>query len=136
MTRFDRWSRDNMPGDSELAKINRGIAETMCHVIVSRNISQSASMIPPQQRAAEEPRPASGGTVPITPPPGIDNIDRIAESFARQDRIAAIRQAAENAEIERRLVERKKDPYRCQTEYDSLAKYDDEVGSCHREKEE
>lgn len=101
MTRFDRWSKDNMPtpGSDEFRRIQRDIANTMKSIVTNAHIPTSASMIPDRQRAAETPRAPSGGTAPLTQA-YIREVDAVAEGFARADRIAAIRQAVENAHIE------------------------------------
>jgi hypothetical protein len=47
-------------------------------------------------QSSEPERPASGGTTPIGPPPGIAALDAVAESFAAADRAKAIREKLEN----------------------------------------
>jgi hypothetical protein len=100
--RRDRWSRDNMPGGFELDKIQSGIDSAMRGAISDayRGISQSASMLPQSQQRDETPRAPSGGTVPITSPPGIEHIDRMVDAQDRKDRIARLREVTENAWIE------------------------------------
>lgn len=107
MTRFDRWSRDGMPDPERNAQIQRGIDATMRDAIADsrRGISPSASMIPERQRAAEQERPVNGGGfVEVKPPPGVDLIDRMVATQDRQDHLVRVRQAAELAEIERRIA--------------------------------
>jgi hypothetical protein len=115
MTRYDRWSRDGMPGPEDMARIQRSISSTMRDVIndARNGISQSASLIPPNQQRDEVPRAPSGGTTEIKPPPGVNYVDALCDAADRRDRLAAIRQAAENAEIERHL-DRKDHPYQAQ----------------------
>ena len=89
----------------------------MREVVANRNIPTSASMLPPDQQHAEgPPRAPSGGTVPIGPPPGIEIIDRMCDAQDRKDRLAAIRQATENAWIESHFergprIETEHDPF-------------------------
>jgi len=46
---------------------------------------------------SQEPvRPVGGGSTPVSPPPGLQWVDRIAESFAATDRANAIREKLEN----------------------------------------
>jgi hypothetical protein len=72
----------------------RAVPTSLIRDIVSdayRGIAQSTSMIPDRQRSQDRPRAASGGTVPIQPPPGINYIDRMCEAQDRIDRAAAAR---------------------------------------------
>jgi len=91
-----------MPEGDALRRIQQNIDQTMRGVIADsrRGIPTSASMIPNSQREDETPRATSAGSVPVTSPPGIDIIDRMVDAQDRTDRIAAIRQASENAWIE------------------------------------
>jgi len=68
-------------------------------------ISQSTSLVPPRQRSEDKPRAPSGGTVPLQPPPGIRELDAVAEGFARADRLAALKVRIEVALLERELEE-------------------------------
>jgi hypothetical protein len=95
-----------------------------------RGISQSASLIPPRQRAAEEAPIPSGGIAPLAQPPGIAIIDAMCEAADKRDRINAIRQRVENAWIESHF---EKGP-RVAREYHPLRQYDAEVPPLHREK--
>jgi hypothetical protein len=89
----EEWQRDAM----------RAVPDALVADIVSdarRGISQSASLIPDKQRAAEEPRAASGGTIPVQSPPGVRWIDQQVEVQNRIDHAAAIRQRVEAEWIE------------------------------------
>jgi hypothetical protein len=96
MTRYDRWSRDGMPSGDDLRRIQSGIDATMRDVIADarRGISPSASMIP-DQRAAEEQRPASGGTTEVRPPPGLTYVDALCDAADRRDRAVALKEKIE-----------------------------------------
>jgi hypothetical protein len=74
-------------------------------------------MIPPKQRAAEEPRAASGGTIPVQSPPGIRWVDQQADAQDRLDRAAAIRQRVEAEWFETRF----RKASRVQSEYDPFS---------------
>jgi hypothetical protein len=65
-----------------------------------RGISQSASMIPPSREPAKPKGTGWQDAAPIATPPGVNHLDAIAESFARAERAAAIRQRIENDWIE------------------------------------
>jgi len=54
--------------------------------------SQSQSLIPDRQRSNEKPRPASGGTVEITAPPGIKYVDQLCDAADAADRRARVRE--------------------------------------------
>ena len=97
-----------------------------------KGISQSASMISDRQRSEEKPRPASGGSMPIQPPPGINIIDRMCDAQDRIDRAAAMRVRVETELAEALMKERIS--YKAKTEYHTLQRFDDEVPSFHREK--
>jgi hypothetical protein len=114
----------------------RAVPTSLIRDVVSdayRGISQSASLIPPRQRSEEKPRAPSGGTVPISQPPGIEHIDRLCDEADRRARAIAAQQQAETAWIEM-LLERR-NPHMAKTTYDPLKRYDDEAPSSHREKE-
>src|SRR6516165_5538567 len=68
-----------------------------------RGILQSASMIPDRLRSEDKPRPASGGTGPVQPPPGLRWVDQQLDAADRRDRAVRVQQEMELAEIERRL---------------------------------
>ena len=71
-----------------------------------RGIPQTTSLIPDRQRSEEKPRPPSGGTVPLQPPPGIEHIDRMVAHQDRIDRAAAIRVRIETELAEAALRDR------------------------------
>jgi hypothetical protein len=102
----------------------RAVPDSLIRDIVGdarRGISTSASMIP-DKRADGTPRAPSGGTTEIKPPPGVNYVDALCDAQDRRDRLAAIRQAAENAEIERRL-DRKDHSYQAHgVEYNPFSK--------------
>jgi hypothetical protein len=84
-----------------------------------KGISQSTSQLLPS-RTQEKPRPASGGTMELKPPPGIDIIDRMCEAQDRADRAAAVR-----VRIETELVEammENKISYKAKTEYNPYSR--------------
>jgi hypothetical protein len=89
---LQEWQRDAIAAEP------RGFMQDI--IQASRHRSNSASLLPDRQRSEEKPRPASGGTAPIQPVPGISHIDRICEAQDRADRAAAIRQRIENDWIE------------------------------------
>lgn len=131
VSKFDRWSRDGMPSGEEMMRIQRGIDDTMREIVANRNIPTSASMIPDRQRASEEPpRAASGGTAPLTQA-YVKEVDAVAEGFARADRVAAVRQMMETAEIERRWESRNNSAPKVKSEYDVLKRYDQSTPSLH-----
>lgn len=123
-----------MPGGADMARIQAGIDATMRAIVANPRIPTSASMIPDQQRSEDRPRPANGGTVEVKPPPGIEIIDRMVEAQTHKERIAALRQQLENDWIEGLLE--KKTSHRARFEYSPSARYDAEVQSCHREKDD
>jgi hypothetical protein len=99
----------------------RAVPTSLIRDVVSdayRGISQSASMLPPHMRSEDKPRPASGGTVPIQPPPGINYIDQMCEAQSRADRLAAIKQRIEHAWIEAHFD----NGPRIETEYNPFAR--------------
>ena len=77
----------------------------------SRLRSHSASLIPDRQRSEEKPRAVSGGSVPIQPPPGIADIDRLCDAADRADRAAAAR-------VRMEALMSDKTPHRAKFEYD------------------
>jgi hypothetical protein len=114
------WQRDAL----------RAVPDALVRDIVSdayRGISKSASMIPDKQRAAEEPRAASGGTIPVQQPAGVRWVDAQCDYADRQERIAAIRQRIENEWIEEKLDRSK--PSKVRSEYNPIARHDAELPS-------
>jgi hypothetical protein len=98
-----------MPDGDTFRQIQHNIGHTMRGAVADsrRGISNSASMIPDQQRAAEEQRPASGGTVEVKPPPGINYVDALCDVADRRDRAAAVREKLETEWALSRLETRK-----------------------------
>jgi hypothetical protein len=122
MTKYDRWSRDNMPEGSTLRRIQNGIDATMRDVISDsrHGIPTSASMIPDRARSDEKPRPASGGTTEVKPPLGIDHIDRMCQAQDRVDKLAAMKVKLETDWLEFELG-RSREP-RIEHEYDPMSR--------------
>jgi hypothetical protein len=89
---LQEWQRDAIAAEP------RGFMEDI--IQASRQRSESASLIPDRQRSEEKPRPPSGGTVPIQPPPGLRWIDAQCDAQDKRDRAMALRQRIESAWIE------------------------------------
>jgi hypothetical protein len=101
----------------------RAVPTSLIRDIVSdayRGIPQTTSMIPDRQRAQDRPRAASGGTAPLTPPPGINYIDRMCEAQDRVDRAAAIRVRIETELVEAAMAN--KISNRVQSEYNPYSR--------------
>ena len=90
--------RQEWEQDALRAVPNRLVADIVSDA--RRGISQSASLIPEKQRAAEAERPVSGGVIERGPPPGINYIDRMCDAADRADQIARARVELENRWIE------------------------------------
>jgi hypothetical protein len=82
-----------------------------------RGVSQRSSLaVVPQS----EPRPASGGSVPIQQPPGINYIDRMCEAQDRIDRLNAVRVRIETEMVEAAMENKIR--YKAQTEYNPYSR--------------
>ena len=131
--RYSRWSTEGIltVGTAEWWAKQLEISRTMAGALEdARNgISRSASMIKPQRE--ETPRAPSGGTVPISPPSGVEWCDRLVDAQDERDRIARLREARENRWIEQQLA---RDTNKVRSEYDVLKRFDNETPSFHREK--
>jgi hypothetical protein len=73
------------------------------------------SSIIPDNRSAPVERGSGGGDRPLTPPPGIEHVDAIADAFAERERRKAILDAAMENEFilrqQQRLRDRELDPF-------------------------
>jgi hypothetical protein len=101
----------------------RAVPTSLIRDIVSdayRGIAQSTSMIPDRHRSQDRPRPPSGGTVPIQPPPGIEIIDRLCQAQDRADRAAAVRVRIETEMVEAAMAN--KVTYKAETEYNPYSR--------------
>jgi hypothetical protein len=90
MSRYDRWSYADMPEGAELARIQRGISETMGKIISDRY--NPANSLPPsptvtvvgatEAKTAFEPGGGRGWQRerPITSPPGQEAIERLVNA--------------------------------------------------------
>jgi hypothetical protein len=90
MSRYDRWSYADMPEGAELARIQRGISETMGKIISDRY--NPANSLPPsptvrvegatEVKTAFDPGGGRGWAEPrpITSPPGQEAIERLVNA--------------------------------------------------------
>jgi hypothetical protein len=115
-------------------RANRAVPDSLVRDIVAdsrRGPTAPSSLASSVQ--SEKPRPLSGGSVPIQPPPGLNYVDQQVNAATRREYLIRAQQIAELQWIEDQLA--KKTTYRAKTEYDHLKRYDDAVPSLHREKE-
>ena len=100
MSRYDRWSHADMPEGAELARIQRGISETMGAIIADRC---NPTAMPPSERVtvvgapqvatASEPEIGRGWQRerPITSPPGQEAIERLVNAALPHGPLEAMR---------------------------------------------
>jgi hypothetical protein len=113
-------------------RANRAVSDQLIRQIVADSRRGPTAPSSLASSVQSTPRPASGGSVPIQPPPGIKYVDQLCDAADRRDRAVAIQQKIETEWIEQ-LLERK-NPYKAKTGYDPQQRFDAETPSFHREK--
>jgi hypothetical protein len=93
-SRFDRWSYADMPEGAELARIQRGLFETMGAIVADRY--NPINSLPRSETVTVEgaPKVTTAGWVeprPITSPPGQDAIERLVNAALPHPNMEQIR---------------------------------------------
>jgi len=94
-----------------LYRMNRACPTSLMQDIVNdlRSGPAQRSSIIPDNRSAPVERGSGGGDRPLTPPPGIEHVDAIADAFAERERRKAVLDAAMENEFILRQQQRLRD---------------------------